>query len=68
MPAEPSQKLKVKGKEAVVNGGAREEKGEAEAEAVMAVCALWLRPVAQALLHPHRAAGTKVADHLLQAR
>jgi len=66
MPAEPSQKPKAKGKEDVVNGGAREEKGEAEA--VMAVRALWLRPVAQALLHPHRAAGTKVADHLLQAR
>jgi hypothetical protein len=59
MPAESPQKPKTKGKDNVVNGGEQEE-------AVAAVRALWLRPVAQALLHPHRAARTKVADHLLQ--
>lgn len=39
---------------------------EQQEQAVAAVRALWLRPVAQALCHHQRPARTRVADYLLQ--
>jgi hypothetical protein len=61
------EKAKGRGEEKKEEEKAEEVEGvNRNDETVAAVRALWLRPVAQALLHPYRPARTRVADHLLQ--
>lgn len=53
-------------KKGEVAATAASEQQAQQEQAVVAVRALWLRPVAQALCHPHRPARTRIADYLLQ--
>lgn len=68
MPAVEGLGKKAKAK-AAKEGQAVNGTGQEEQQATVAgVRALWLRPVAQALLHSQRSARTRIADHLLQVR